>query len=793
MTDVGASSPLKACLIAPSFGPSSPPPASALASRRRSRAASSSSSSSSSFVDPPGPRSNNIDDVVVVANDDAAVREEYERARRTRDLERERLVRDELLVGRDAAVRRMLSTTTATTTTIIPRPLLFPRLPPNHDDVDAPVRRKRGREDVAAGDERDDDCYALAIRSASSTATTTTTTTTHRRTLPIEGSHPPRPKSSSLVFLRSILAVEDEPSLAYVPYFGDGDNEDIYSELFDTTERERLYEFGPKYAEEETLGTIDDVLRSMARREPRSFGDPIALDRIHHVLSELADVDLVRVRQRHSLCFAKVEMNGETSDDAKASTDEDRPRNGNSGGSGLASSPCCGGRSKNSDAPVAVPYESIMDSYRNLFCRRCFTYDCNVHGNLPKANIDLLGELAVQKELDGHWKELDKDIDVAYREPKRNGKLQHDGKNVPLTPAQQSICRRAYHIFRGDIEKVAETIGAAPGSVRAYVKSKKIDPLPPNRFINTQLSSSKKNGKISYTSMKNYNPKWLRRIQSKIIHPGFLPCDHDEPCNDETCSCVQNGFFCTKHCGYANKSPNFFRGCACKAGDCRTNACPCYAARRECDPDLCRTCLACCDPPGAPATGDGQRCRNDNISMRRHTHTLIAESDIKEAGFGLFTKRSLKKGDFVLEYVGELISQEEAERRGVIYDKMNMRSVRNEYGTALLLVYQCNIIYLFNLSSDLVIDATRKGNKARYANHSSTPNIEPRTVFVNGDQRIGFYAKHDIDAQSELYFDYRYDDKMDNELIYKPDHSVNFDWMKKNDDKRKKHPKKEKS
>ena len=31
----------------------------------------------------------------------------------------------------------------------------------------------------------------------------------------------------------------------------------------------------------------------------------------------------------------------------------------------------------------------------------------------------------------------------------------------------------------------------------------------------------------------------------------------------------------------------------------------------------------------------------------------------------------------------------------------------------------------------------------------------------------------------QLFFDYRYDDKMDNELIFKPDHSVNFDWMKK--------------
>lgn len=35
---------------------------------------------------------------------------------------------------------------------------------------------------------------------------------------------------------------------------------------------------------------------------------------------------------------------------------------------------------------------------------------------------------------------------------------------------------------------------------------------------------------------------------------------------------------------------------------------------------------------------------------------------------------------------------------------------------------------------------------------SSTPNIEPRTVIVNGNSRIGFFAKHDIDAQSEVSY-----------------------------------------
>jgi hypothetical protein len=35
----------------------------------------------------------------------------------------------------------------------------------------------------------------------------------------------------------------------------------------------------------------------------------------------------------------------------------------------------------------------------------------------------------------------------------------------------------------------------------------------------------------------------------------------------------------------------------------------------------------------------------------------------------------------------------------------------------------------------------------------------------------------------QLFFDYCYDDAMDNELIFKPDHSVNFPWMMKKEKK----------
>lgn len=550
------------------------------------------------------------------------------------------------------------------------------------------------------------------------------------KTASIESSHPPLPRSRTAILQNYSYMVDDEVTMKFIPNLDEGVNQEVdelLEELVELGAQVKTYEYGKPHEEKRFL--IETTLKRLDEKQvlPQQINER---ERYYANISKLSDVDKDRIKD----CHRQHHVDREQTFDFRR-------------------------KHKNSDTPMRVSYDKIIDSYRDLFCRFCFTFDCNIHGNLPKAPIELLVELALNKEREGKWAEIDGNV-TSIDQANRQESIAFHGSDE-LSPVQQSICEHFYVMFQGDIEKMALVMGASTKTVQSFVTLNKIKLLNDPKYVTPTLLKRKSDRVPNlYVSMRNYKPEYLSKIQSTFIHPAFIPCDHDEPCNQANCSCIKNAFFCTKHCSWGSMSTNFFRGCACKAGQCRLSNCACYAAKRECDPDLCRSCGACTDSPNAPA-GDGQRCRNDNMSMKRGVRLLVGVSNVEGAGLGLFTQHALNKGDFVDEYVGEIMSQEEAERRGVVYDRQNMS-------------------YLFNLCSDFSVDATVKGNKTRYANHSDAPNIEPRLIRVNGVSRIGFFAIKDIGAQEELFFDYGYTVEIDNEQLFKPNHAHKFHWMSSN-------------
>lgn len=89
------------------------------------------------------------------------------------------------------------------------------------------------------------------------------------------------------------------------------------------------------------------------------------------------------------------------------------------------------------------------------------------------------------------------------------------------------------------------------------------------------------------------------------------------------------------------------------------------------------------------------------------------------------------------EYTGELLTNEECERRGIVYDKRDTS-------------------YLFALNDKWVIDAQKVGNKLRFANHMKNANAEAHVMMLDGDHHVGIYAKTNLSAGTEIFYDYGY-------------------------------------
>lgn len=106
----------------------------------------------------------------------------------------------------------------------------------------------------------------------------------------------------------------------------------------------------------------------------------------------------------------------------------------------------------------------------------------------------------------------------------------------------------------------------------------------------------------------------------------------------------------------------------------------------------------------------------------------------KIAGRGAFATRPIRKGERIIEYLGERVSHAVADER---YDD-HKNGVHHTF--------------LFSVSTRVVIDASVDGNEARFINHSCDPNCE--SVIEGG--RVFIDAAKAIKTGTELVYDYAY-------------------------------------
>jgi uncharacterized protein len=111
----------------------------------------------------------------------------------------------------------------------------------------------------------------------------------------------------------------------------------------------------------------------------------------------------------------------------------------------------------------------------------------------------------------------------------------------------------------------------------------------------------------------------------------------------------------------------------------------------------------------------------------------------KIQGRGAFALRPIRKGTRIDEYVGEVIDQDEADRR---YDDAQMKRHHT---------------FLFSLDNGKVIDAAVGGNDSRFINHSCDPNCQA----IETRSRIFIEALRSIGEGEELVYDYAFERQKD--------------------------------
>lgn len=144
----------------------------------------------------------------------------------------------------------------------------------------------------------------------------------------------------------------------------------------------------------------------------------------------------------------------------------------------------------------------------------------------------------------------------------------------------------------------------------------------------------------------------------------------------------------------------------------------------ECVNDLCGSC--------------GNDCQNQRFQKRQYADISVFQT--KKKGYGVRAERDLQAHEFIYEYIGEVIAEDDFRERMVEYDQRGFKH-----------------FYFMMLQTGEFIDATVKGSLARFCNHSCNPNAYVNKWTVGGKLRMGIFANRNIVRGEEITFDYNVD------------------------------------
>ncbi|XP_077822928.1 histone-lysine N-methyltransferase EHMT1 isoform X21 [Macaca mulatta] len=262
--------------------------------------------------------------------------------------------------------------------------------------------------------------------------------------------------------------------------------------------------------------------------------------------------------------------------------------------------------------------------------------------------------------------------------------------------------------------------------------------------LNSQVWSALQMSKALQDSAPD-RPSPVERIVSRDIARGYeripIPCVNavdGEPCPSNYKYVSQN---CVTSPMNIDRNITHLQYCVC-IDDCSSSNCMCGQLSMRCwydkdgrllpefnmaEPPLIFECNHACSC--------WRNCRNRVVQNGLRARLQLYRT--RDMGWGVRSLQDIPLGTFVCEYVGELISDSEAD-------------VREEDS------------YLFDLDNKdgevYCIDARFYGNVSRFINHHCEPNLVPVRVFMAHQDlrfpRIAFFSTRLIEAGEQLGFDY---------------------------------------